>query len=206
MNKKEILLLTWKLYIPTISIGSVTLICIIGSNLLSYKNQKTLIGAYTLLDKTYNDYRNKLIELQGDEIDKNIIDSISIEKAEDTYISSQCYIKSCNLIPNSSNVKTVLFYDAFSERYFETSLEQVLNAEYHINRNFALRGYSLLNEFYDFLGISHVEMGDDLGWAPTDEGIYWIDFNHLESYTKDGTPYIIIEMIFEPRLNYDDYY
>ena len=40
------------------------------------------------------------------------------------------------------------------------------------NRNYILRGYSYLNEFYEFLGIEETEYGSVLGWAPNDDGMY----------------------------------
>lgn len=41
--------------------------------------------------------------------------------------------------------------------------------------------------------------------APLDEGMYFIDFNHHKAYTADGTEYYILEMPFEPTIDYDEY-
>ena len=72
-----------------------------------------------------------------------------------------------------------------------------MNAEYHLNRNYILRGYSYLNEFYEFLGIEETDYGSVLGLAPTDDGMYWIDFNHRKVVMEDGLEVYIIEMPFE---------
>ena len=34
-----------------------------------------------------------------------------------------------------------LFYDEYSRRYFESSVSRVLQAEYHLNRNFVMSGH-----------------------------------------------------------------
>ena len=44
-----------------------------------------------------------------------------------------------------------------------------------------------------------------MGWAPLDEGMYFIDFNYRKAYTADGTEYYILKMPFEPTIDYDEY-
>ena len=77
-------------------------------------------------------------------------------------------------------------------------------AEYHLNRNYILRGYAYLNEFYVFLGIEETDYGSVLGWAPNDDGMYWIDFNHSKTVLDDGLEVYIIEMPFEPVYDFFD--
>ena len=62
------------------------------------------------------------------------------------------------------------------------------------------------NEFYDFIGIEERPELDEMGWAPTDEGEFWIEFNHVPKDLPDGRRCYIIDMPFEPRVNFDDYY
>lgn len=38
------------------------------------------------------------------------------------------------------------------------------------------------------------------------EGMFWIEFNHILAKLDDGSVFYIIEMPFEPVLNYDEYY
>lgn len=193
-------------YIPAIISGITTITCIFGITVLSRKSQASLASAYTLLNQSYKNYKCKLIELYGKDAHDKIIEQLAVENANEIYGYGEylCSITSLELSGNKS--KKILFYDAFSERYFATTPEQVLSAEYYINRNYALRGYATLNELYDFYGIAPISGGDELGWAPTDEGEYWIEFNHIESQLSDKTSFYIIEMPFEPRVNYDNYY
>ena len=89
--------------------------------------------------------------------------------------------------------------------YFEDTIEQVMNAEYHLNRNYILRGYFYLNEFYEFLGIEETDYGSVLGWAQNDDGMYWIDFNHRKLIMEDGLEVYIIEMPFDPTYDFPEY-
>ena len=80
-----------------------------------------------------------------------------------------------------------------------------MDAIYHLNRNYILRGYTVLNELYDFLGLDPTDIGSIMGWAPLDEGMYWIEFNHRKTEMENGTEFYIIEMPFEPSVDYDEY-
>jgi hypothetical protein len=141
-------------YLPAIVTGSATILCIFGANILNKRSQASLVSAYGLLDQRFKDYQRKLIELYGQDAHEKIITELAAEKAENRYISSS-YLgcKSCALYLDENVGKPVLFYEPISDRYFEATVEQVMNAEYHLNRNFALAGAALLNEFYDFIGI-----------------------------------------------------
>ncbi len=77
-----------------------------------------------------------------------------------------------------------LFYDSFSERYFTHTLPGVLQAQYHLNRNFVLGCGVSLNDFYDLLGLDRVPHGEETGWGEQFiiDGFNWIDFEN--KYTK----------------------
>ena len=194
-------------YLPSIAVGSATILCIFGANILNKKNQASIVSAYSLLEQSYRDYQRKLKELYGVEAHERIEESLVIEKTKDVYISNDYLgVMTCSLYLDESVSKPVLFYEPISDRYFEATIEQVINAEYHLNRNFALGGAAILNELYDFLGIESIPAGDEMGWAPTDEGEFWIEFNHIKKQLPDGRTFYIIDMPFAPRVNYDDYY
>lgn len=192
-------------YIPTILTGAATLTCIFGANVLNKRNQAALTSAYALLDTSYKEYKAKLKELYGEETHNEIVNSIMVEKADDIYVRSECLSTNCDLSLEENDGKPRLFYDEHSNRYFEATIEQVMNAEYHLNRNYILRGYSYLNEFYEFLGIEETDYGSVLGWAPVDDGMYWIDFNHRKVALDDGLEVYIIEMPFAPTYDFLEY-
>ena len=189
-------------YIPSIVTGAATIACIFGANALNKHQQAALTSAYALLDQSYKEYKNKLKELYGEETHNEIVNSIMVEKAEDIGVRGAYFSSTCDLSLEENDGEPKIFYDEHSSRYFESTIEQVMNAEYHLNRNYILRGYSYLNEFYEFLGIEETDYGSVLGWAPTDEGMYWIDFNHRKVVMDDGLEVYIIEMPFEPTYDF----
>lgn len=205
LTKLETVKAVAPVYIPSVITGAAAIACIFGANVLNKHQQASLASAYALLDTSYKEYKRKLVELYGEETHQNIVDALAIEKAEDVGITAGYFATNCDLTVDECCGEPRLFYDEYSNRYFEATIEQVINAEYHLNRNYILRGYSVLNELYEFLGLEPTEYGEVLGWAPLDEGTYWIEFNHRKVLIDDDLECYILEMPFEPRLNYDEY-
>lgn len=199
-TKKEAFMSAWKCYIPTGLFAGSTIACIISACALSQHQQAALISAYALVQNSYKEYKNKLNELYGEEAHNTIINSIVSEKVKDASISAAGgWYNSTLDFGDSDNPEIIrTFYDSFSDRYFETTIEKVIQAEYHLNRNFMLNGVISLNDFYDFLGLENSNFGDTVGWSSVNGDIYWIDFNHHKITLDDGMEIFVIEMVFEP--------
>lgn len=178
-SKLEAVKSAWVCYIPAAISGTATIFCIFGANVLSKRQQAALTSAYALLNDSYNNYKDKLKELYGEEAHQKIVDAIAAEKADER-----------------------LFYDAYSNRYFESSINRVIQAEYHLNRDFVISGYLPANHFYQLLGLEPLEGGDTVGWS-IDTGIYWIDFNHSKVTLDDGLEVLVINMDWVPDAGWD---
>lgn len=197
-DKKEQFKLVWKYYIPTAAIGVGTIICIFGSNTCNRRNQASLASAYALVERAYKEYTDKVKELYGMETHNSILDSIAREKAKDVplYGESFCGLNSLDF---EVDEELRLFYDSFSGRYFESTIGRVLQAEYHLNRNFTLGGAVTLNDYFGFLGLEQTEEGDVLAWSPYNcDGIAWLDFNHHKEMLDDTLECCVIDMVFIP--------
>ncbi len=192
-------------YIPSVLIGAGSLVCIFGANVLNKRRQAALVSAYTLVDSSFKQYKHKLKEIYGEETHQEIVNAIAIEKAEEIKVSGAYFCETCDLTVSEACGDPVLFYEEYSNRYFEATIEQVINAEYHVNRNYALRGFVYLNELYEFLGLETTDYGSVMGWAPTDDGEYWVEFNHRKVILDDGLECYILEMPFEPTYEPWDY-
>lgn len=176
-------------YFPPLLIGTATIACIFGTNIISKKQQAAYMSAYTVLLNSFNDYRKKVNELYGDNTDE-IIKSVIIENKHKG-------------VEYSGSGEKIVFYEENYGDFFERSYEDVLLAEYHINRNLALRGYVSLNEFLAFLDLPPIVYGDVLGWDLNEGsafyGYNWIDFCHKKYTLDDGLEYILIEEPFPPH-------
>lgn len=187
----------WKIWLPAIGAGTGTVICIFSAQFLGARNQTSLASAYALADQAYKNYTGKVKELYGEEVHNRIVDSIAREKASDPILYATDFSGNASL-DFGVEEKPVLFYDSFANRYFESTMTHVLQAEYHLNRNYVLGGCVTLNDLYEFLGIEKTAYGDIVGWAISSE-LYWIDFAHRKVVLEDGSEYYTIDMIFPPN-------
>lgn len=194
-----------KVYIPTVITGVATVACIFGANALNKRQQAALMSAYALLDTSYKEYVYHVKDIYGEDAHREIMEAIAAEKAENVGIHAPGYVSNNDLYLDDQCGEMRLFYEEYGQRFFEATLEQVISAEYHLNRNYTLRGYTVLNELYDFLGLEPTEYGSELGWANYDDGMAWIDFNHRE-IDIHGQKCVLIEMPFAPDLEWKALY
>lgn len=200
LTTSETIMATAKVYIPPVLIGASSIACIFGATVLNKRQQASMASAYALVATSYSEYKNKLKEMYGEETHQSIVDAIAAEKAKDVHISSELLSTNCSLELEDGESEPRLFYDEYSNRYFEATVEQVMAAEYHLNRNYVLRGYTVLNELYDFLGLEPTEYGSTVGWSVFNgDDIQWIDFNHHKTIINDDLECYVIEMPYCPR-------
>jgi hypothetical protein len=193
----EVIQLTWKCYIPAALVGLSTIACIFGANVLSKRNQTSLVSAYALLNQSYQQYRNAAKAVYGEDADSKI----KAQMAKDTYISDGWGYSVYSPDLDSESEK-ILCYDLFSQRYFTSTMAAVLNAQYHVNRNLQLRGEVSINEFYEFLGIDKIENGNNIGWSINElieGGIMWLDFDNKHTVMDDGLECCVISAFWNPN-------
>lgn len=198
-SKIEAMESAWKFYIPSAIVSASTIACILGAAVLNQRQQSAIAGAYALTSSTYQAYKDKVKELFGEEAHQKVLDEITKDDCKRTHITAQTIGYNSSLDFESENDEPKkLFYDSFSRRYFESTVDSVLQAEYHLNRNFVLSGGIGVNTFYEFLGIEPLKNTLEPGWDINDE-LYWIDFDHHKVIMDDGLECYIIDMVFEPN-------
>ena len=186
LTQMETMAACWRCYIPAAVTGIATIGCIFGANALNRHQQASLVSAYALVSRSFNSYKQKVKEFYGEEAHKKVMASLAAEKSTKPPLYAGSLTQMTSLGFEDVGEEERLFYDAISDRYFQATISQVLQAEYHLNRNFALTGgFITLNQFYEFLGISKVPGGDEVGWMVSD-GLYWVDFDHQKTVVDDG--------------------
>ena len=102
-----------------------------------------------------------------------------------------------------------LFYDEFSGRYFESTMEDVITAQYALNRMISLNGGAYLNEWYEELGIEGTDYGAYLGWSSgllmDAQWADWLEFGHEKTLIDDDLECIIITFSLEPMVDFEYY-
>ncbi len=188
LSRVEVVITVAPLYLPAAAIGAGTILCIFGANVLNKRQQARLMSAYALLKNYHKEYRDKLIDLHGEEVDVEIRNAMIRERCDYHQINSDD--------PDGK----VIFYDEISGESIMRYEREIIDAEYHFNRNFTMRGYAFLNELYEFLGMPMTEYGGTVGWSMS-SGIMWVDFEHRLIDNDDGGPACYsIDMVFAPEV------
>lgn len=194
LDKKQTFFTVAPAYIPATISGILTIACIFSASIMSKHHQAAITSAYALLNEQYKRYKNKVIEIHGKEAHEHIMQELAVEKTADTRICTPGVFGSCSSLEfEDSNEESHLFYDSFSDRYFESRFSRVLAAEHALNRNAALGMTPSLNDFYDLLGLDKTDTGEDIGWSLYTGDYMWIDFNHIKMILEDDIPCWIIE-------------
>lgn len=195
LTKWEIVKTAAPTYVPAVLIGTSTVACIFGAQILNKKTQAGLMSAYALLDQSYKDYRNKAKEIYGNDADARITEEIAKDKYEEEDIQD-------------TDDGKQLYYDNYSRRYFRATSEEVLNAQYTINRILVEDGVACINEYYSVLGIDTVDYGDEIGWNVSqmfdNYWTSWIEFYHEKVEMEDSMECTIIHML-DPMSDYTEY-
>lgn len=183
-------------YIPATVLGVSTLACIFGANVLNKRGQASLMSAYALIDGGYKDYKKKVEELHGKEAGEQIRAEIAKDKYKE-YPS--------DLLDDGKR----LYYDFYSERYFESTPVAIQKAEYEVNRTLMIDDGVALNDWYKALDLEPLEHGDDFGWTTYENmDAYWqtwVDFHHQPVTMDDGLECIIISFGQDPYPDFEEW-
>jgi hypothetical protein len=186
LEPKEKVLLTWKLYIPAAGTGMLTVISIIGANRIGTRRAAALVSAYTLSEKMFDEYKDKVVEKIGQKKEQEVRDELAQDRVNRNPVNENSVI----IIGG----KSVLCYEAYTGRYFLSDMETLKKAQndvnYMVNNNF----YASLTDFYDKVGLPKTSISDEVGWNCNK----LLELNFSTAITEDGRPCLTIDYQVEP--------
>ena len=186
LDKKEVIKVGWKYYIPTAVGLTASAACFIGATRSGNKKIAALTTAYNLSERAMAEYSNKVVEVLGEEKEREIRESVS-EKVNTNNVV---------VMPTDG---LVMCRDSLSGRYFRSTTNDIATVENQLNKALNSENYISLNMYYDYLGLEELEMGDKLGWN-IDDGL--VDITFGAEVTATGQPCIVIEHGNKPKENY----
>lgn len=184
--KRETSVEVLKICAPVAISAGITVGCIIGAHSKSSKTQAALVAACSLYETALNEYGGKVKSLIGEKKDLEIRDAIAKDKITNNPPKENTIIFTGN--------GDYLCYDATSGRYFMSTIQDVKAAVNEMNQRLISEMYLTLNEFYDYLNLPHISVGDELGWS-VDRPLQL-----HESYQSDekGTPCLVVDFLIGP--------
>lgn len=176
-----------KLYSPAIILGTLSIGCLLTSNNILQKRNLALATAYAAVDKGFKEYRSRVIERFGEDVDKEL--RYNIQKKEVTEVvvddkgKEKTVKKKVDVIDPNSISPFARFFDETSTEWVkdaELNLMTLRQRESYANDLLVNRGYLFLNEVYDMLGILKTADGQVVGW------LYDPDDKTRDSYVDFG--------------------
>lgn len=152
---KDRVQLVWRLYVPAISVGAATIACIIGANQVGARRAAGLAAAYSITEKTFDEYRAKVVEKIGERKEQQVHDEIAQDRVNASYSSD------LKLLGVSEGE---LCYDKFSDRYFLGSVEGIHAAVNSLNNGMNHDGYASLADLYRLLEMEVPVFSENIGW------------------------------------------
>lgn len=180
-----------KLYGPSIALGAASIACILTGHGILRKRFVELSAAYAAVDTSFKEYRGRVVERFGKELDNELKYNIKNKEVDEIVIDED---------GNETIVKSTIRTGEPSEyaRFFdETCTCWDRNAEYNLtflkmrqseaNKVLQCRGHLFLNEVYDMLGMQRTKAGNIVGWVydennPDHKGDNYVDFGIYDLY------------------------
>ena len=153
---KERVVLVWKLYIPAGISGAFTVGCVIAGAKIKGNRTATAIAAYSLTERAFSEYREKVVEEIGKGKEQKIRDEIAQEHVSAMPLGSREVI-----ILGTGHV---LCCELFTGRYFRSDMETLRQTQNQINQMIISALYIAIGDFYELVGLSPTSVSDNLGW------------------------------------------
>ncbi|MBQ8707847.1 MAG: hypothetical protein IJ523_07160 [Succinivibrionaceae bacterium] len=189
---------TWLCYIPAGVTGTVSVACLVGASVVNGRRNAALATAYSLAENTLRDYRSKVVETIGEKKEEAILDAIDRDRIERNPPPPNG-----DMPMTEGAVAPVLCMDAMFGRYFYSDVETLKRAMNKLNwqMNNGCEPYISLNEFYMEIGLSTVDVGDDLGWR-NDRGL--IDLRFSSQLVNGHMPCLVMSHNNPPEYGYSE--
>lgn len=185
-----------KLYGPAVVLGTLSLGAVVTSNNILRKRYVASVAAYKVLDKGFKDYRGRVVERFGAEVDRELRYNIKAKEIEETIVkedgTEETVTKTIEVAENPLGSEYSRFFD-------ETCTGHTKNPEYNMmflkaqeryaNERLKTKGHVFLNEVYDMLGMARSRAGAIVGWIYDEKcpnGDNYIDFGITDLTV--GTP------------------
>lgn len=173
-------------YIPSIVIGALSITSILASNNILKGRNVALAAAYTAVDNRFKEYRNRVAERFGEEVEKelryNMITKTITETNTDENGKEITIEKNEKIVDEKSVSMYARFFDEYCpnwEKDSEYNLMFLRAQQQYANDLLRSRGFIFLNEVYDLIGIPRTKVGQIVGWAYDEnnpKGDNYVDF------------------------------
>ena len=183
-----------KLYGPAIALGVASIGCVLASNNIIRKRNIALAAAYTTIENGFKEYRGRVVDRFGKELDRELLYNIKTKEIEETIIkedgTEETVKKTVEVAnPNEHSVYARFFDDGCKgwQKDAEMNLFTVRQVQNWANEILKAKGHLFLNDVYEMLGIPKTSAGQIVGWVYDEKhpvGDNYVDFGIYDLYNE----------------------
>ena len=190
-----------KLYGPAVLLGVASIGCMVGSNQILRKRNIALGAAFTAMDKSFKEYRGRVIEKFGKDLDRELRFNTKAKQIEETVVDENgkesTVTKTVEIVdPNvTHSIYSVVFCEGNTGWTKNAELNKVflLQQQNYANDKLRLNGVLTLNEVYDMIGAPRTAYGQLAGWVYTEDssvGDNFVDFGIFDINSEKKCDFI----------------
>ena len=190
-----------KLYGPSVALGAASIACMIGSNRILKKRNIALAAAFTAVDTSFKEYRGRLIDRFGKDLDRELRFGIKAKEVEERVVDENgkesTVTKTVNVVdPNTAHsLYSVVFCEGNTGWTKNAELNKVflIQQQNWANDKLRLRGYLTLNEVYEMVGAPTTAYGQIAGWVYTEDssiGDNFVDFGIFDVTNENACDFV----------------
>lgn len=176
-----------KLYAPAVALGTLSLGAILTSNNILRKRNVALAAAYTAVDRSFKEYRGRVIERFGKELDRELRYNIKAKEVEEVVVNpdgTETIEKKVVEVADNPNEYSdyARFFDVGNDNWTkdpEFNLMFLKRQQDYANDKLKEQGYLFLNDVYAMIGIPKTKAGQVVGWVYDEKnpiGDNYVDF------------------------------
>lgn len=189
-----------KLYALPVALGVASVGCIFASHNIMRKRNIALAAAYATVDRSFKDYRGRVVERFGEALDQELKYGIKAQEIEEKVVDENgeetVVKKTVNVVDPNAHSEYARFYDDGCknwEKNSEYNLMFLRQAQNWANERLMKRGHLYLNEVYEYLGIPMTKAGHEVGWVYDEEhpvGDNFVDFGIYDLYNERARAFV----------------
>lgn len=161
-----------KLYAPSVILGTVSIAMIVNGHHILRKRNVALAAAYATVEKGFKEYRGRVIERFGEELDKELKYNIKAKEVEEVVKDEETGEE--KIVKKTVSVADPNLYSDYARFFDDGCTGWTKDPEYNLmflkdqqryaNDLLQSKGHLFLNEVYDMLGIPRTKAGQAVGW------------------------------------------
>ena len=199
-----------KLYAPSVILCASSLGCLLASNNILKKRNAALSAAYMTVDKSFKEYRRRVAERFGDEVEKEIRYNIKAKEITTVDEEGNEVKETVKVMEGADDPTTYSDYARFFDESCpawqndpEYNLTFLRAQQQYANDLLKAQGRLFLNDVYKMLGIDITKAGQVVGWVYdpdcpvgdnfVDFGIYDMSKERVRAFVNGYEPNILLD-------------